>query len=111
MGFSTDSFYRIKEPYDTGGELALQEISRRKPITKNRVEPFIEEAVVAIIAIDQPALGQLRASNELRKKGIFLSAAGIRCIWQRHDLEVFSKVSRHLRPRLLRMVLCSLKHR
>ena len=95
MGFSRDSFYRYKAAVDEGGLDALIDKSRRKPNHKNRVDPVIEDSVLAI-AIDYPAYGQVRAANELRKQGISLSPAGVRGIWMRNNLETMKKRLRRL---------------
>jgi hypothetical protein len=90
MGVSRDTFYRYQELVESGGIDALISKSRRTPNLKNRVDEATEQAVTAH-AIEQPAHGQHRTSNELRKKGVFVSGSGVRSIWLRHNLENFKK--------------------
>ena len=95
MGVSRDTFYRYQAARDGGGVDALLDKSKRRPNPKNRVEPIIEQAVLKF-ALDYPAHGQVRVSNELRKQGTFVSPSGVRSIWLRHTLQ-----SRKLRLRAL----------
>ena len=90
MGYSRDTFYRVKDAYESGGIESLKEEGRRKPNRKNRVSEEVEACVVSI-AIDQPTWGQVRVSNELRKAGVFISACGVRCVWLRNNLETSKK--------------------
>lgn len=90
MGVSRDTFYRYKQAVESDGVEALFEKSRRAPNLKNRIDAKIEQAVIEY-ALEQPAHGQVRASNELRKRGIFISATGVRGAWLRHDLATFKQ--------------------
>lgn len=90
MGVSRDTFYRYQEMAEQGGVDALINRSRRVPNLKNRVDEVTEKAVIDY-AIEFPAYGQVRASNELRKQGVFVSPSGVRSIWLRNDLENFRK--------------------
>jgi transposase InsO family protein len=90
MGFSRDTFYRYQSAMQAGGVDALIDANRKKPNIKNRVDEATEAAVVNF-ALEQPAFGQVRVSNELRKRGVFVSPSGVRSIWLRRDLESFKK--------------------
>lgn len=88
MGVSRQHFYDIKTAYNEQGLEGLKEKSRRKPCIKNRVAPEVEESVVAL-ALEYPAYGQVRAANELRRRGTLISPGGVRSIWMRHGLQIF----------------------
>ena len=88
MGLSRDTFYRYRDAVEEGGVEALLERTRPVPNPKNRVDIETEEAVVAY-AVEYPAHGQVRVSNELRKRGVFVSPSGMRSIRLRHDLAHF----------------------
>jgi len=90
MGFSRDTFYRYRAAVEAGGVEALIDENRRKPNIKNRVEEATEAAIKAF-ALEQPAFGQVRVSNELRKHGIIVSPSGVRSVWLRQNLESFKK--------------------
>lgn len=90
MGYSRDSYYRFKELYETGDEEALYEMSHKKPIIANRVDPIVEKAVMGM-AIEYPAYGQW-VSNELKESvSILVSPGGVRSIWLRNDLNNTNK--------------------
>ncbi|MDW0892076.1 helix-turn-helix domain-containing protein, partial [Mannheimia haemolytica] len=76
MGMSRDTFYRYQQAVEQSGVDALLNQNRRVPNLKNRVDEATEQAVVKF-ALDNPAFGQVRVSNELRKQGIFISAGGV----------------------------------
>ena len=99
MGVSRDMFYRYKEAVNDGGVDALLDRNRRVPNPKNRVDTAVESAVVAY-AIEEPAHGQVRVSNELRKRGIFVSPSGVRSIWLRNDLANFKQCLKALEAKV-----------
>ena len=90
MGVSRDTFYRYQEAKASGGIEALLHKDRRRPNLKNRIDEAIEQAVLAYV-IEQPAHGQVRVSNELRKRGTFVSPSGVRSIWVRHEVANFKQ--------------------
>lgn len=97
FGYSRDSFYRIRDLYETGGEAALQDKPRSKPNVKNRAPSEVENQILRLTVM-QPLWGQVQMARELRRRGMSISPSGVRGIWLRHDLETIEKRLKALEP-------------
>lgn len=86
---------------EDSGIYALVNQNRRVPNLKNRADKATERAVVEY-AVEFPSPGQHRTSNELCKKGVFISSSSVCSSWQRHDLENFRKRLKALEEKIAR---------
>ena len=89
LGVSRQHYYDIKEAIQEEGIEGLLEKSRRSARIGNRVPPEIEQKVLDY-SLEYPTQGEMRAANELKKRGIVVSAGGVRSIWLRHNLQIKS---------------------
>jgi hypothetical protein len=86
MGYSRPQFYEIRRNFQThGAEGLLDRLPGAKGPHPNRVSTQIEQAVLDH-ALARPCHGALRVEQELRLKGLQVSAGGIRGVCLRHDL-------------------------
>ena len=90
LDYSRDTSTETKNSTSKAGEAALYDVSRKKPRLKNRGPEAVEQAKVGI-AVEFPAFGRLRATNEPRKEGGIISPGGVRSVWLRNDLDTFKK--------------------
>jgi hypothetical protein len=89
MGYWRDSFYH-QGALRRWRRIGAARVDAAQAGLKNRTPPEVEVIIVEL-SLDEPAYGQLRIANELRKLGHSISPAGVRAVWLRHDLETMKK--------------------
>ncbi|MDD3847234.1 MAG: IS481 family transposase [Syntrophorhabdaceae bacterium] len=89
LGVSRQHYYDIKTAIMEEGLEGLLEKSRCAPRIGNRVPSVVEQALLDY-SLEYPTHGQTRTANELKKKGIDISAGGVRSVWLRHNLHLKS---------------------
>lgn len=90
MGYSRDTYYRLKKQYDKGGVGALVNQSRSRQLVKNQVARDIQQRVLEL-AYESPELGQRAVAERLTAQGMKISHNGVRSVWLRYDLETRQK--------------------
>lgn len=90
LGISRQHYYDIRKAVAEDGVQGLVEKSRKVARVRNRVASEVEEAILQY-SLEYPTHGQVRVANEVRKRGLDISAGGVRSVWMRHELEIKSK--------------------
>ena len=86
-GVSRQHYYDIKTAITEEVLEGLIEKSRCAPRIGNRV-PSVAEQALLDYSLEFPTHGQTRTANELKKKGIAISASSVRSVWLRHNLQI-----------------------
>ena len=86
-GVSRDTIYRHRKLIKQGGIQALKRQARADHIHGNRTDQEVADTVIEF-SLDNPHLGQLQVSNQLKKHyKIELSASGVRNVWLRENMQ------------------------
>ena len=86
-GVSRDTIYRHRKLIKAGGIQALKRQVRADHHHQNRTDQEIANTVIEF-SLDNPHLGQLQVSNQLKKHyRIELSSSGVRKVWLRENMQ------------------------
>ena len=86
-GVSRDTIYRHRKLIKEGGLQSLKRQVRADHIHGNRTDQEIANTVIEF-SLDNPHLGQVQVSNQLKKHyQIELSASGVRNVWLRENMQ------------------------
>lgn len=86
-GVSRDTIYRHRKLIKQGGVQALERQVRTNHYHQNRTDRAVANTVIEF-SLDNPHLGQVQVSNQLKKHyQIELSASGVRNVWLRENMQ------------------------
>lgn len=62
------------------------------------------ELSVCEYAVEFPANGEVRVSNELCNMGVFVSPSGVRCVWLKNELATYEQRLKALEDKMTKEI-------
>ena len=84
-GVSRSHFYAMKKAYKAFGRDGLAPRPRRQPQMPNRTPAEIEKQIILQTLVN-PTVSYIRLADEMKVRGINVTATMVRYVWQRHGL-------------------------
>lgn len=86
-------------PVDNANRIASESNSKGSSGHRSRVDSRVETLILES-AFLHPTRGQDRIARDLRDASLYVSASGVRYVWQRHNLETLKKRVAYIESRL-----------